>query len=291
MISSQRMLVRSASQRAVSALRNTLTRRQPHVRLLGTKATTPTFYDSQSGLHVPLHNEEEVSVFLDMTDASVFEKDCTVYKVEALQSPRTVGYKGVEVPTVPNTKGAANKLLESIASSVPFNEDFTVFYPSSRMAKIPYPPNVNLMFEYNDSLKAMGQRLSAHVAQGTNTTIAVLDPCFYERDPILVASGIVSLIDSTGGGNYIWLAPDEETCDEEHVLRLCEELSYLDVEGATIKSRIVVNQSCCSDSIVEACLAMGVNKFVLGSNGSSGHEKRLRDFADVLVANGNKRLS
>ena len=45
------------------------------------------------------------------------------------------------------------------------------------------------------------------------------------------------------------------------MIQLCEELSYLDVEGATIKSRLLV--SAMTDDQLEECLMMGISKYIV----------------------------
>ena len=53
----------------------------------------------------------------------------------------------------------------------------------------------------------------------------------------------------------------DENCGDGMV-QLCEELSYLDVEGSTIKSRLIV--STMDDDQVEECLLMGISKYFVG---------------------------
>jgi hypothetical protein len=109
----------------------------------------------------------------------------------------------------------------------------------------------------------MHKHISSRVARGTKTSIGLFETCYYyDRDPAVVANGVASLIDETGGGDFIWLEP-REFVDEDQVIRMCEELSYLDVSGPTIKSRLVVTAR--TEHEVEELLSMGVNKFVLGN--------------------------
>ena len=85
-----------------------------------------------------------------------------------------------------------------------------------------------------------------------------------EVDPVLTASATASLMDNTGGGDYILLSPEVFDSDDscaDAMVQLCEELSYLDVEGATIKSRLLV--SAMTDDQLEECLMMGISKYIV----------------------------
>lgn len=71
-------------------------------------------------------------------------------------------------------------------------------------------------------------------------------------------------MDNTGGGDYILLSPEVFDSDDscaDAMVQLCEELSYLDVEGATIKSRLLV--SAMTDDQLEECLMMGISKYIV----------------------------
>lgn len=222
-----------------------------------------TYYDSQSGMHVPLHDENEISTYLHLDGDKWLVTDGIRKKVESLLEAREVGFVGVRL------RGHIDKqalLMEQLSEFAP---GFTLFYGSHRVQKVPYPDNVNLLFEYKDSF--IQQHLSAHVANGSKTSIGLFEPTYYARDPILVANGVASLMDKTGGGDFVWLTPNkpvdenEKEVDDDEMIRLCEELSYLDVPGSTMKSRLVVEAK--TEDQVEECLNMGLNKFVLHSPG------------------------
>ena len=77
---------------------------------------------------------------------------------------------------------------------------------------------------------------------------------------------------------------------DDELVQLCEELSYLDVPGSTIKSRLVV--SALSSDQLEECLQMGITKYVIDYNdnnsddGSDSVESRLNMLRDAVEENG-----
>jgi hypothetical protein len=231
-----------------------------------------TYYDSQSGMEVPVNNEDEISVFFDYRNGggSPETNKITTMTLEQIQE---AGFQGVLWPPSIHTKDA-------LAAGVPPpSTGFTLFVDSeSDLEKIQLDLNhVNLVFDYIDddddsnstsTATSLQKRLAAHVENGTKTTIGLFDACFYQRDPILVASGVATLIDKTGGGDFIWVQPSTnnnegesgEGEDDDSIVDLCQQLSYLDVAGPTIKSRLIVTAQ--SEYQVEECLNIGVNKFV-----------------------------
>ena len=96
------------------------------------------------------------------------------------------------------------------------------------------------------------------------------------------------MIDAVGGCNFIWLSSkpslkggdgNDDECNKEEtticrkqqlhrhqlvadtMIQICEELIYLDVAGATIKSRLLVDSL--SEDIVEDTMFAGVNSYVI----------------------------
>ena len=78
--------------------------------------------------------------------------------------------------------------------------------------------------------------------------------------------------------------------DPDSIVTLCKELSYLDIPGSTMKSRLVVDidlifgknasGSCEEETmVIEECLMMGTNKFVI-------QEERLKLFREILLRHG-----
>jgi hypothetical protein len=207
-------------------------------------------------MHVGLHDENEISLYLHLAGDRWLASDGARIKLESLEEARKAGFVGVRLQGYIDRQG----LLTELSQSVP---GLTFFCGSHGAQNVADPDNINLLFEYKDSDQTIHGHLSSHVASGTKTSIGLFEPCCYARDPVLVANGVASLMDETGGGDFIWLEPDDtvDIVDEDEMIRLCEELSYLDVPGPTIMSRLVVAAQ--TEYLIEECLNMGVNKFVL----------------------------
>merc|ERR1719291_707926 len=83
-------------------------------------------------------------------------------------------------------------------------------------------------------------------------------------NPIEIANRIAVIIDQTKGGEYVYLASTEDVSDPDYAMQLREELDYLDVEGKTMKSRLMVDYF--DEDFVEETMSSGVNKFVTSSH-------------------------
>ena len=123
--------------------------------------------------------------------------------------------------------------------------------------------------EYSETTETndLKDSLKAFVENGIMTTISIRETVYGEKEPISVANQIAQLIDLTGGVDFLLVcaAGSSDNVDADDVVRLCEELVYLDVAGATIKSRMVVDSS--DPEIVEETMFSGVNKFVIEHEG------------------------
>lgn len=225
-----------------------------------------TYYDSQSGMHVPIHNQGEISVFSYVTNTS------------ELDSIQKAGMNGAIL--------RADDIF--IPKDVDEFEIFSRFLPPYLSAQW------NIIVDYNhDSFKNGEQlnRLRSYTSDGLKTTISLLDSPNYVKDPIEVANGVAQLIDATRGGNFVLLGGDSHIDD---VVALCEELVYLDVPGPTIKSRLIVDLSHSdesNDQLMEETLRIGVNKFVIRENWSERFQdsvdkfgKRTRSSATLVVS-------
>lgn len=87
-------------------------------------------------------------------------------------------------------------------------------------------------------------------------------------EPWEIANEVATLIDTTSGtaGNFVWINLNKgSNANADDVLRLCEELSYLDVQGPTMKSRLIVDTIGGDNNFVEECMMIGINKFVVDS--------------------------
>jgi hypothetical protein len=255
---------------------------------------TSTYYDSQSGMEVPVNNEDEISVFFDFRNGG--DTTITTMTLEQIQE---AGFQGVLWPPTLATRAPP------IASAAE-NNGFILFVDSeSDMETIRLDlDHANLVFEYMDdndtdidstsNTTSLQKRLATHVDHGTKTTIGIFDACYYRRDPILVASGVATLIDKTGGGDFIWVQPPANNTNDDNegvegeeddsIVDLCQQLSYLDVAGPTIKSRLIVTAQ--SEYQVEECLNIGVNKFVIPHQQYRLNLNSVKWFGDMVEEQG-----
>ena len=81
----------------------------------------------------------------------------------------------------------------------------------------------------------------------------------------MVANQIASVIDEHGGGDALWLTSSSTDGDPppspDDILEMCEELAYLDLPGATVKSRLIIDAV--NEEVVEEVMMFGVNKIVI----------------------------
>ena len=83
------------------------------------------------------------------------------------------------------------------------------------------------------------------------------------------------------------------TSYDDELVQLCEELSYLDVPGSTIKSRLMVPTV--SGDQLEECLQMGITKYIIDASsgdddGSESVESRLDMLRDAVEENGKELI-
>jgi len=267
-------------------------------------------------MHVAIHNEDKISVFAHAEDAlnlafleSGLKQSNRTQKFQAhITSMQNSGFSGSTLANTNKTPFVLNDVPE-----VP--PEFSIFIPNLAMVHDTDPPseNIHRVFEYSagtdDGRLSLTNAISEHVANGTKTAIAIVD---HDHDPILIANGVATLIDNTGGGDTVWLSSnsifssssssnidihtvDLETkapttvIDPDSIVTLCEELSYLDISGSTMKSRITVdldllfvNPTAGGEEeamVVEECLMMGINKFFV-------QKERLKWFQEILQRHG-----
>ena len=123
----------------------------------------------------------------------------------------------------------------------------TVFILSHLVKERVAANNVNVCFELDAYENADDKAaFEKDMSELQRTSIGLFAPKYFtgEVDPVLTASATANLMDNTGGGEFILLTPrvseKDDSCGDAMV-QLCEELSYLDVEGPTIKSRLIVS--------------------------------------------------
>ena len=220
--------------------------------------STTTYYDSQSGMHVPVHQENEVSAFVPLTTAE------TIPSLLRAQHGR-IGIRFLESSETNNNDEEItfHSIREAIREAT--SGEFllpSVFLKETDMEEIlKHNDTATVLFEYSS---VAAERLAKDVAACVETSIAtgIICPCG-QQDPVEMANGVAQILDDTGGGTYLYVVGD----DSDSILEVCEELSYLDVTGPTLKSRIIVDIANTkpeeSEEAVEECLMMGINKFVV----------------------------
>ena len=273
----------------------------PRRHLLGTgTGGRGTYYDSQSGQHVSIHDERKITAYLRSSiDGGDNEEiiargggggDALLALMEAAKA---LGAAGSVVLTLPrtlrrdgSTGGNELRFFEALGNNItkptPADEnDCTLFIrlPMSHRLSLKQllhtPACVNLCFEYEGKVPSCNSLL----ASGNRTSIGIFDPKYYiDMDPISLASDVANLIDKTategspGSISHIVLDPttvqnsaDTEsygsTIWDDELVRVCEELSYLDVTGPAIKSRLVVPAH--NQDHVEECLGIGISKYIV----------------------------
>ena len=148
--------------------------------------------------------------------------------------------------------------------------------------------NYNPCFEYKvgneDDIISIIKHMTTKQQQKVNVSIGIFNSnIIMNEDPISVAAYIANIIDCATNENEnetsippyisnILIAPPSTTstnnnttidCNADNLVRLCEELSYLDVPGPTIKSRLIVSTLNNNEDVIEECLQIGINKYIL----------------------------
>ena len=286
------------------------------------RASTTTYYDSQSGQHVSIHDESKITAYLRNVDRTV---TTTTGAAALSSSAKEMGMAG-SVISLPQQlqlqqDGGMVGFMESLGSS---SSIFLHILPSQyydlvvtkekhhhRNNDTIIPSNINLCFEYNND---NGEHISSNVQSamtnfdGIQTSIGIFHPKYLlDDDPMLVAAQVANLIDTTfefgGTISNILVAPimimdDNDdtttlTSYDDELVQLCEELSYLDVPGSTIKSRLVVPSV--SGDQLEECLQMGITKYIIDASDDDGTgresvEGRLNVLRDAVEENGKELI-
>ena len=275
-------------------------------------STTATYYDSQSGQHVAIHDESKITAYLRTKAGAASSSFAAVLKTakemglagSIIALPHQQLQQDVELAGIIKSLGNSS----SSSSSSSNNDIFLHMQPCQyndlvAEKQLLIPSNINLCFEYNNN---DGDYISSNVQsamtnfEGIQTSIGIFNPThLLDDDPMLVAAKVASIIDITSefGGTIsnILVAPIIDNDDDalvgnsgtydDELVQLCEELTYLDVPGSTIKSRLVV--SSLSGDQLEECLQMGITKYIIDASDDGGRvESRLGMLRDVVEENG-----
>ena len=206
-----------------------------------------TYYDSQSGLHVPVHNENEISLVWKLNDQN------------------DEAYRRHKVFATLDVSHTCNMYLSS-------GDDVTRLVPFARFDAS------------NGCHDDTTIREIAHLIETGRPNASMIMACQDDAaidNPIEVANRVASIIDRTKGGEYVYMSKGESK-DPHDTINLCEELNYLDLEGKIMKSRLMVD--CWHDEVVDEVMASGVNKFVVRSDKEIEMVKEIANNQDKTIS-------
>jgi hypothetical protein len=203
-----------------------------------------TYYDSQSGMHVSIHNENEISIFLDLRE---LQHD------SMKRHWKSSGVQGLIVTELGN--------VEEIPT------DFRIFSYTRTPQDIEQNCRFSRVFPFQQIEN--GEEI---LFESKSKTFALDDECFTE-EPIMIATDLAGVIDeetTAQDETFIWLS-QSSSVDADQVLSLCEELMYLDLPGSPVKARLLVNAT--EEEVVDEVMLLGVNKFVVSQGGQIEYVK------------------
>jgi len=269
---------------------------------IATNNNSDTYYDSQSGQHVPIHNENEVSVYLRGIG------DCSTQQVIGMT--KQYGISG-SILTLEQEQMNGN-----IVNDTPISRNDNIYLHikpeicfDKHQNEMSFPKGYNPSFEYkvgnDDTMIRTIKQYKRDVSIGIFNSNIIMN-----EDPISVAANIANIIDCTKNENEtsinpyisnILIAPvppsiDKNNtattdCNADDLVRLCEELSYLDVPGPTIKSRLIVSTLNNNEEVIEECLQIGINKYILDvSDDMNDLERRLKSLKDIVEEEGKELI-
>ena len=281
-------------ERAFSALFGESTGTKPKKNICRFLSTT--YYDSQSGLHLPVHDETEIRLILDARNHESSQQQPFVPhtlskdRVEAeelsekLQELALRGIHGVVLPAIRFPRDVRNLHTFSVIAPSGFvilseSNDNDSSSSSSKTNnaddgllkanELSSPDTIFSKVVRYSNETSLREALHRLVDRGLHTTLS-LTPDTYNDDvePIKLASNIAASIDDHGGCDYIWVARDHDkgsattaANSSDTMVEVCEELAYLDVAGATIKSRLLVDAV--NQDVLEDVMFLGVNKYII----------------------------
>mmetsp|Transcript_22173 Transcript_22173/g.33628 ORF Transcript_22173/g.33628 Transcript_22173/m.33628 type:complete len:273 (+) Transcript_22173:3-821(+) len=222
---------------------------------------TTTYYDSQSGMHVPVHDETKISVYMNWSNnisIHMYKNQDDAFEVkEEFKTLMSSNISGIFVDSIPKFP-RDDRNMTTICDICPPN--FSIFARNSLqtiLCDYKAPDARETLMRHAENNRKMALAIVVH----NNDDGAV--------EPWEIANEVATLIDTTSAGDFVWIKPSNKSShdevDTDDVVRLCEELSYLDVQGPTMKSRLIVDTIGGDNDFVEECMMIGVNKFVVDS--------------------------
>ncbi|EJK60877.1 hypothetical protein THAOC_18710 [Thalassiosira oceanica] len=161
-----------------------------------------TYYDSQSGLHVELHKEHEISLVWKLNGQNDYRRHNVFATLEL-----------------------SNSTCDMYLSS---GDD------DNRVPFVRFDTS-------NGSHDDTTMREIVHQTETGRPNVSMIMTCQDDAiNPIEVANRVASIIDLTKGGEYVYLSTADSK-DPFDTINLCEELNYLDLEGKIMKSRLMVD--------------------------------------------------
>ena len=250
-----------------------------------------TYYDSQSGLHVEIQNEREISVMLDVSSDQASTSDFVplqLYKEDSSSDmpDKLIGLKknGITGAILsPMTFPRDFRNLKTLQHIAPHGfKFFTSTDQNESATSLASYSGLSMVEDYNfygdeENTQSLTTKVKSYVDHGLSTTIKIHAGA---GDPIIVASKIATLIDVTGGADVIWLSSDYKA-DADDMIQMWEELCYLDLPGLPVKSRLMVNVS--NDEVVEEAMNAGVNKFVIDNEDQIGLVRDVAEYQGKTV--------
>lgn len=259
-----------------SAARTLVTSVAMQSRRLASRKFSTYYYDSQSGMHVPVHNVNEISIILDKSQedtnlstsfvpAQLYKEDASSDMPDKLANLHAqLGVRGIILPPISFPRDVRNLLtLRNIAPS----PDFLYFAAASDIqsaSPVLKDPHFSLILNFDAD---NGGEVSNVIQENrVHTTLALRNVGQEDENPISIANQVAAWIDQTRGGDYIWVPTAKG--DTDALERLCQELSYLDLVGKTVASRLIIgggggSNSSVNEDLVEETMFAGVNKFVV----------------------------
>jgi hypothetical protein len=271
----------------------------------GGGGNSDTYYDSQSGLHLPVHNEKEIRLFLNAAasactgqqhSTSSFVVPHHLYKdPDAGDVPNQLvelynkGIRGVLLPSIEFPRDIRNlRSLTAIMSGLKDGnlQFFTLYDGDQLWQELLQTLNSNkqssssnasqqqhsMMIEFGggsntDATPTVENLVSRCVDEDVPTSLFISSHTISNLDPISLSNSVASLLDKYPGScNTIWIDTTVgDDNDDSKSLSVIEELIYLDVAGPTIKSRLIVETF--NEDLLEDIMFAGVNKFVVRGGG------------------------
>jgi hypothetical protein len=179
--------------------------------------------------------------------------------------------------------------LQTLLNIAP--DDFNMFVPAHSKSSNENP-NVIVLFNYTtDSTALLADQLQEYKHNKIRTAIYLSNDndestTTSSVEPFELATEIASLMDASLGGSDFVCVSSSLSDDDDYVIRLCEELSYLDVPGPTMKSRLMLDcDEESSEDLVDEVMMIGVNKFVVREDGQQLIQSVAKEQGKQLVSN------